>query len=337
MKVAIITQPLLSNYGGILQNWALQQVLVDMGHSPVTIDYLYESPLKEYLLHLSKVMVLRLLKNSSLKMPTYYRMKRPIVFDKFVREHIKTTPIVHRYSSRSLKQGRIDAIIVGSDQVWRPCYNYYTLPDMFLGFAQDLPVRKVAYAASFGSDAWEYSPEQELMASRLIKSFNALSVRENSAVNLCREHFHIITEDVLDPTLLLCKESYEELSSAVPRKSERYLYAYILDINDEKKKLVERKAEQLGLPIEWASSGDDSTLSVERWIALFRDCEYVITDSYHGTVFSIIFEKSFLCLRNEERGNSRFDSLLEKSRDLDFWRAKSLDFLKRNLCPRSVL
>ena len=298
MKVAIVTQPLLSNYGGILQNWALQQVLEGLGHSPVTIDYLYKSPLREYLLQFSKVMLLRLLKNPSLKLPTYYRMRRPIAFDKFVRKYIKTTPIVHRYSSRILKQGQFDAVVVGSDQVWRPCYNYYTLPDMFLGFAQDLPVRKVAYAASFGSDEWEYSMEQEVMASNQIQRFDALSVREHSAVALCREHFKMEAEDVLDPTLLLPKERYEELCSAIPRKSQRYLYAYILDLDDKKRMLVEQQAEQLGLPIEWASSGGDSILSVEEWLALFRDSEYVITDSFHGTVFSIIFNKSFIFIVN---------------------------------------
>lgn len=334
MKIAIITQPLLSNYGGILQNWALQQTLVQMGHTPVTVDYLYKTPLIEYLLHSFRAYLLRAISRPGIKIPKYLNMRRLGVFAEFVNYQIKTTQIVHKYSQNVLKKEGIEAIIVGSDQVWRPCYNYYTLSDMYLGFARNVSALKIAYAASFGSDEWEYSQEQELMASNLIKLFNALSVREDSAVAICRNHFKMEAEDVLDPTLLLNKDKYEKLCATIPVKTQEYLYAYILDFDNNKKTLVEQKAEQLGLQIEWASAGTDSTLSVEGWLALFRDSKFVVTDSFHGTVFSIIFEKQFLCLKNEERGNSRFESLLLKSQNLDYWRAKSIDFLKRNLCPR---
>lgn len=112
----------------------------------------------------------------------------------------------------------LDAYVVGSDQVWRPAFNLGPrLGNMFLDFAGD-DVKKISYAASFGCKEWEYTEEQERMCGKLAKRFDAISVREASGVDLCKEHFGVDATLVLDPTLLLNKEDYGKVCHDVPKR-----------------------------------------------------------------------------------------------------------------------
>ena len=141
--------------------------------------------------------------------------------------------------------------------------------------------------------------------------FDAISVREASGVKLCRDYLRMESTHVLDPTLLLTAEDYTRLCTEIPYRGP-FVFAYILDQSEEKIKEIKSFADREGLPYLIQSAGpnvqeDDS---VELWISRFRDAAYVITDSFHGTAFSINFEKEFYVYGNPNRGNSRFDSLL---------------------------
>ena len=314
MKIGILTQPLGHNYGGMLQNWALQQVLIQLGHQPITIDAYRYFPLYRY--YIRKVIVAwhRLMGNNSLSYPPKpYKSKRcsPIT-SAFVENHIITTRPVYSPTLRLIDHYDIEALIVGSDQVWRPQYNQKSLENMFLDFALNRDCIKIAYAASFGNSQWEFSEEQTDKCKFLIKQFNSISVREESAVHLCKTKLNADAIQVLDPTLLLDKRYYEALCEDIPINNQKSLFVYCLDLSDDKINYFQSVADENNLILKLFSADKDVQLTVEQWLAMFRDSQAVITDSFHGTIFSIIFKKPFNTIVNEHRGASRFESLLSQ-------------------------
>lgn len=326
MKIGIITMPLGMNYGGILQAYALQKVLEKYNQDPkhIFIKYRFSQlSLSEKTYAYSK----RILKNI-LGMRTPILLERtmsrllPIVTQNtthFINNNISS---VEYNSYYDIKEDDFDAYIVGSDQIWRPKYLANKIDNSFLDFTDSWNVKRIAYAASFGTDAWEYTEEQERKCRELVKKFDAVSVREDSGIQLCKDHLNINSEVVLDPTLLLDKENYSSLiEQIVSPKSKGNLYYYILDESEEKMDLVRDIANEYRMmPFKVnAKHIDDFRVPdnekvlppVEQWIRGFHDADFVVTDSFHGCVFSIIFQKQFVVLGNKKRGQSRFTSLLK--------------------------
>lgn len=313
MNIGIVTQPLGDNYGGLLQNWALQQVLVKLGHSPITLDAYSRLPLSTYLVKLAATATLKCLGRKQMSWP--YKPQKgkryhcsDITTD-FIRNSIKTTEPFYYYNSQLIKDYDLDAVVVGSDQVWRPIFNP-RIADMFLDFAKKHDIKKVAYAASFGTDQWEFSPEQTLVCKKLVQEFKAVSVRENSGIQLCQKHLDVNCRLVLDSTLLLTSDDYSKLITDVPVNAEEFIAVYCLDKTEDKVSIFDSISEKYNLPLHVFSAHDNISLSVEKWLAVFRDAKVVITDSFHGTVFSILFHKPFYTILNPHRGNERFTSLL---------------------------
>jgi hypothetical protein len=249
--------------------------------------------------------------------------------DSFVNRQITKTQIVHKYR----KYRGSECVLVGSDQVWRPIYNYHTIKDRFLGFCANQGVKRIAYSASFGVDNWEYTPKQTRVCSKLAKKFDAISVREESGVKLCKDHLGVDATWVLDPTLLLTKEDYLPICEEVPICNEKYLAVYVLDENEKVAATYEKEASARNLVVKKFHADSKSTLTVPEWLAMFRDASYVVTDSFHGTVFSIIFGKEFKCIYNKDRGAARFESLMNlyNSGKLEEMREFSLNWLKKAL------
>lgn len=308
MRIGIITQPLRNNYGGILQNYALQQVLKRLRHTPVTIDFIPQMSLWRFALSTCKTLVLYFIPGR--KRPfARFLFKREPRMSAFVEKHIVCTRPIKKYTSKLLRTYHIAGLVVGSDQVWRPCYNLY-LEDMFLRFARHVEIRKVAYAASFGVGDLEFGKRQLQRCAPLLQQFDKVSVREASGVDLCRNYFHVDAEHVSDPTLLLNKSDYERLCVDVPRRTEKFIACYLLDPTGEQQRHIDRMAHHLHLAPIYFTADKNASLSVEEWLAMFRDAAYVVTDSFHGTVFSIIFRKPFITIVNNARGADRFVSLL---------------------------
>lgn len=360
MRIGIITQPLSRNYGGILQNYALQQTLIKLGHKPYTFDWVSLFSWKHWGLSIVKNIIKCIIGRPFRFPQTIYKVRsQERILRTFVDKNINITkPRTQSLSVSQILENSIYALIVGSDQVWRPKYND-NIADMYLGFARELKLKRIAYAASFGTEEWEYSEEQTVACKTLAKKFDAISVREKSGVDLCKKFLGVDATHLLDPTLLLSKEEYKQLLTHIPEAKTQYLFAYILDSSDEKIKYVTRYAENQGLEV--VIKGADSKLSeedsVENWLANFRDAQYVITDSFHGSVFSIIFNKPFIALGNRARGMARFDSLFEAfdlenhlvdlsknesvidhivdwtkvNAKIDTYRKKSVEFLSKNL------
>lgn len=310
MKIGIVTQMLSSNYGGILQNYALQKVLREMGHEVYTID-IGKYTWLDWSLDVVKFFIKKLIYGESIfpKSPLS-RASIELPLRRFVYHHIETTiPRTKRPNKRHLIDYAFDVLIVGSDQVWRPIYNTH-IEDMFLAFSKGMSVKRIAYAASFGTDKWEFSDSQTVLCSKLAKCFSAISVREDSGVILSREHLGVSATQVLDPTLLLNSMDYLSLCENI-EKQKPFVFAYILDNSTQIESMIKNLARSKDLPykIVRADSGISNHDSIELWLSYFRDSQIVITDSFHGTVFSIIFKKQFIMLGNENRGNSRFDSI----------------------------
>ena len=310
MNIGIYTQPLSHNYGGILQNYALQQVLKRMGHTPVTIHHGQKN-------HWSNIKcIIHNLLRPLTKQPYWgvvsikklNKLKEP--FKPFIKKHIQVTKSVLKCTTKFIRQQHFDAIIVGSDQVWRPRYN--DIYASYLAFANGMNISKIAYASSFGVDNWEYTPEQTKVCAELIKQFKAVSVRESSGIDLCKKYLNVDAVNVLDPTLLLDKSDYSLLCKDIPKAEKGYLLVYILDEDKSKEAYVNEFARENNLSVRHIHAENKVSLSIEEWLALFRDATIVVTDSFHGTVFSILFQKEFISLINKGRGASRFESLLKK-------------------------
>ena len=237
----------------------------------------------------------------------------------FIQKYIKMFVASRDYSN--IKQGNFDAFVVGSDHVWRPKYfGQNIISNAFLSFAQDWNVKRISYAASFGTEEWEYTEAQTLECKEWIKRFNAVSVRESSAVQLCKEHLEVDALHVLDPTMLLSAADYIQLfKEADTPKSSGSLMCYILDETEDKQKVVSNVEETLNLTafsvnskyeVRTAPLEERIQPPVETWLRGFYDAEFVVTDSFHACVFSILFEKTFIVYGNKDRGMARFHSLL---------------------------
>ena len=331
MKIGIITLPFNWNYGGILQCFAMQQSLVDLGHEPIVINRVdkMNPSIKSKIVFLAKGFIRKYLQGKNVALRSWPHEDELNYIkqhtDRFIREKLNTTRLLHdEQEFRKLEDCKLDAYVVGSDQVWRPRYsprieNHYL---EFLGSTKN--IKRISYAASFGADEWEYSLEQTQICSGLLKNFHAVSVREDIGVKLCEQHLGVRPELVLDPTFLLNREVYEKLVEEDGiDKMPGTLFNYVLDLSDEKLAFIEKAGQKLGLiPFSSTAKGSFFELGkkrlqdcvfppVTKWLRAFMDAEFVITDSFHGTVFSIIFNKPFIALGNTKRGLSRFTSMLQ--------------------------
>lgn len=324
-KIAILTQPLGLNYGGVMQNYALQQILKKMGYEPITINRTYNTFPTSILIRV-KIWVYNLIHAIKTdKIPQKIKDYAGQHNMAFMKKNMKLTKLLDSDAAfyKFMKRNHFDCYIVGSDQTWRPQYSP-NIDNYFLDFLNDKSSSKaIAYATSFGTDQWEFSPEKTKRAKELITKFSAVSVREDSGIALCQTHLNIKAELVLDPTLLLDKEDYINNLGLKDSDEDPYLFTYVLDQSQEKIDFINQTSEILNLKTKKNQSEKDIFKyksadrkeeylqpPLENWLSGFKNAQYVITDSFHGMVFSIIFRKPFTAIVNRERGASRFTSLL---------------------------
>lgn len=321
MKIGILTHPLRFNYGGILQNYALQQVLLKQGHDVYTIDWNDDKSLSYRLLsYLKRLYMHYILGCKEIQTDFHIHLTRNQFLKKnsknqeFINKNIRCTKYISSKQGLSqINKMGFDMIVVGSDQVWQKQF----VPTMFLDFL-DSHIKRISYAASFGKSEWIYNIDETNIAKELIKLFKAISVREESAIELCKEHLNAKAEWVLDPTMLLSKFDYEKAICSFPDYSpkEPYIMTYILDKNECKRQIqnmVEATTNLKNYKVETIDSSISNTHNtVYSWVYGIKNSKLVLTDSFHGVVFSIIFNKPFIAIGNYKRGMDRFTSLLNK-------------------------
>jgi len=299
------------NYGAILQAVSLERTLKKLGYDAETVNIYHKIKINDlFSINGIKKILQRII--FRLNINNAYSLIR------FRNKNINLTKkVFFNVSDFYEYKFDFDACIVGSDQVWKDVFiNSEWVKVYLLDFLQD-NVNKIAYAASFGKDTWTVNVDTTQYIRDRLRRFNAVSVREVSGVNICREILGINARHTIDPSLLVGRDFWE--SVIAEEKS---------DINDHDTVffLIHKKRRRTFMRLI-AMIGKKSGKSVKEiskhnllgrffepvpiWLRKIKDAELVITDSFHGMCFSILFEKQFIAyMRNEDETMTRIVSLL---------------------------
>lgn len=316
MKVGLLTLKPSSNYGGILQAVALSHVLEEKGHEVFFLNKNRSLPKWKKIIFKA----LELIPGQNIKNKRKDKIKSDILAP-FVKSNLPSRVrdiITVEDFQHVVNNDFLDSIVVGSDQVWRYRYindGFYEVFFLPVGSASN--VKKIAYAASFGKDSWE-APNEVENVKKLLRDFDFISVREDSGSRICSHVFDVDVdgvEVVVDPTLLVDTEFYNRFLNKKENVAKKYISTYLLDKTERKEKVVNfvknstvRDENQV---IDLSEKKDFSYYTVEEWLQGLYDSSFVVTDSFHGMLFSVIFEKDFLVINNSKRGSSRFVSFLK--------------------------
>jgi len=214
-------------------------------------------------------------------------------------------------SFREINRSDYDILMVNSDQVWRKG-NLFTLDIGFLNFSQNWNITKFIYGASLGSEFWNYTRNEDMVLKDLLKEFTRVSVRENGTIKLVENHLNITPTLVVDPTLLIDKKYYLDLIKDYKNEfnsNDSYIFVYEVENMLSMDLFIKLSVEKLKYKLYKSTSLDKDYL--KRFIYGIYNCKAVITNSYHGIIFSIIFRKPFVAFNLKYRGNDRFNTLIE--------------------------
>ncbi len=216
-----------------------------------------------------------------------------------------------------------DSFMVGSDQLWVQSYVPLVGYTFFLDFV-DPNKKKIAYATSLGREEYSGSMEDKTLARAFLKQFDYISVRESSGVEICKKSFGLDAVRMLDPVFLCQTKYYDELADQAKISIKgNYLLCYILDPSSEKERAVEYLESKLNLKAyvifdmktfekskkTWSMDNVLENVRIEDFLALIKNCSYLLSDSHHGVCFGLIYHKDFICIANRARGYTRFESL----------------------------
>lgn len=299
MRVGTLTFHWASNYGAIMQAYALQRFLVKQGFETLIIDYV---PRRVVIIRL----VQRLIRRDRVEFARERRMRR------FRKKHLLLTP--RKYRTR-VALGRVagdfDVFISGSDQIWNEWFTLHAEGRPTLSYLLDfvgISAKRVSYAASFGTD--RLSAEAEHVMATCLAEFDAVSVRETSGAEIVNR-MGLSAEVVVDPTLLLGAEDYDELLAEGSTKPVPPFLTYVLH---GEQTTATRVCEYVSAQQFGGRRGSGvGGISVTRWLARLKNAEFVVTNSFHGAVFCLIFHRPFIVVAVEGIGdsmNGRFMTLL---------------------------
>ncbi len=293
------------NYGSMITYYALNYVLTGMGLSVLMIKNI----------------------NKPQKRPGTIRSHVEMVSDEFY--HVS-----QQYTKETLPEvnAHCDAFLLGSDQLWNIHLSRDQGQTFFLGFADDSK-KKIAYATSAGG-SYKGNPEERNISAHHLQRFDHISVRDEMSEKICKEEFGVDSVRTCDPTLLCGKEVYQELAKKSQRHEEgAYILAYVLNPSPEFGELLENLGKETGKkvivvldepPMKWEENRKKLNLSPDspvivkelvnlyQWLWYYEHAESVVTDSFHGSIFSIIFQKPFLTKINRQRGGERFIALFKE-------------------------
>lgn len=328
MRIGILTLPLHTNYGGILQAYALQTVLERMGHQ---VDVFNKVLKKEKLPWWKKPFsyTKRFIKKFLLKDKNTFVFLEEEWYNSLSEQRKLTNIFINKNihqrlinSFGEIHNGDYDAIIVGSDQVWRNSmfhtWGHVKDEDAYLGFTKGWNIIRISYAASFGTNSIEVAPENLQSCSQAIARFKAVSIREESGISICKDFLNSNAVWMPDPTLLLTENDYKRLFNQ-SITSYHNLLSYVLDVTEDKQSLVNKLSKERNLEVRnmnkvgtWhIGMKAEPQRPVDEWLKAFFEADYVVTDSFHACVFSILFHKQFTVIANKERGLDRFTTLLD--------------------------
>ncbi len=317
IKAGIVTIHMIRNYGAVAQAYALNKYLRLNGIDATTIDFRTYRSAESYRYFFRARSLMDVARNLQTSLYFNRLRRRNDKFKDFLKNYVPTTPKTY-YSNADLENDDLnfDYYVCGSDQIWNTfCRNY---DDAFiLRFARGKG-KRLSYAASLGVDS--INDNMKRVFADELSDFCAISVRESSAAPVIEKICGKSVASVLDPVFLLDREKWSEIAS--PRIVARpYIFFYYVkgDIPDLRR-YVKRLSRLTGLPIVIVGFGlrDLTYFNVKRYdagvedfLSLIKNAEYVATNSFHGTSFSIIFGKKFMVFNDKKNGASRINSLLE--------------------------
>lgn len=267
---------------------------------------------------------------------------------RFAKEKYEITPLLPLNKLSELNES-FDTFLLGSDQMWNYNLSKPYKQSYFFDFVAD-DKRKVSYATSFGKDTYIGPADEKILTEKNLKRFDAVSVRDDFSKRICENNFDVRAELVLDPVFLCPVDEYEKLIEEATdfNIDEDYIFSYILDPNPKIGKSIQKISEETGkkVVVVFNQTGDMEALrkrleitsdrvefrysvTVKEWLYLYKNALYVLTDSFHGTCFSIIFKKKFISMRNNGRGGSRFPFLLGTFGLMDYMIEKPEDFVEK--------
>lgn len=324
MNVKTITTWADYNYGASLQAYALTTYIKRRGHDVQMINYLpdYQTRMYDYMWvnpesKATKYWITRWIYRCAKFVQRLTTLKRKRIFDEF---NFHLLPITEKcyHSSAELKQDppSADLYIVGSDQVWNVLYDAGRDPSFYLDFVKQ--GKKTSYAASLSYI--DIDEENKLRIAKYLKTFDGIAVREYHGVDLLNS-LNINSTWVLDPVFLLSTQEWNEFADSSMKIdfSHKYVLIYDFEGNDSLKIFAQKYAEQNGLliyaitdkyPLHYADKNYNA-IGPKEFVSLIRNCSCFISNSFHGTAFSIIYHKPvFVFNRNRHQVNSRMESLL---------------------------
>lgn len=335
-KVGIVSCYFKNNYGSLLQAYASKKILDNNNilNETIAIEKNKEFSKGKRKYYLSQILNFNFIKSKfgMIKMKFDKKLNKELgkniqirdkKYEEFKKEFNLSKSCLDYKGLEELAEEKYSDVIVGSDQLWLPVNvvaDYYTLnwvPEK---------INKISYATSFGVSSIPKKYNEQYK--KFLKRINHLSVREESGVKLIKKIANIDAKLVCDPTILLTKEEWESVAVKDRIIKEKYIFCYFLGSNIEHRKFAERLKKETECKIVSLNHADEYVkysdlfaditpydVGPKEWINLIQNAEYICTDSFHGTVFSILFNKTFFDFRrhnikNKNSTNSRIDSLL---------------------------
>jgi len=288
------------NFGAVLQAYSARKNIEDLGYEAYLVNY---QPINKSI----KSFVWNLIMSiGGFRFNKFRKQEIPNILSK-----------TNSFEELVKLNEKLDGFVVGSDQVWRYIEDLEVLSTYYLHFVNDDKV-KIAYAASFGVDYWPNNkPLETGKIKQLAKKFNSISVREDSGVDLCAKHFNVDSVRVLDPTMLVDRNSFLNMATQKRLCKEKY-YAYMMLHNSKKSEKYFRdlaiKQDSKFIRLQGIKFYSPKMIyfyrSIKDWLSYIRDAEIIITDSFHTVVFATVFKKNFAVISNPINGITRLKNLL---------------------------
>lgn len=311
MKIGIVTFNSAHNYGAVLQAWALQEYLKGEGHEPSIINYRINDIDKLYRIYkprnpyrskkLNKAV--HCAQDVKARFRDKNKYKRYHAFEHFINHTLNTTqPPVYNFGQLSKREFDFDAMIAGSDQIWNGIFTKMN-PGYFLNFGPK-NAKRISYAASIGKDT--ISDVEALQFQKFIKNFDYISVREEKAKEQVQRFIDADVEVVVDPTLLLPREKYDEIKKD-PKINQEYIYVHnvhLVKVDERLNAMAEELSKRTGLPIvhnrpDYSFTNECGKFldgGPEEFIGWIANARYVLANSFHATVFSMIYHREFITI-----------------------------------------
>lgn len=315
MKLGILTFHRALNYGAVLQTYALQTILGKLNNNVEIIDYRPEFNEKRF----KKKKLSQIITPKNLYFTFFrngYITHDPKPFYNFRKSFLNVSESI-AVSTSELNSilNDYDAIICGSDQIWNLACTENDI-NYFLPFELN-KCKKISYSASFGVDS--ITPDTEKLIKNALNDFNSISVRETAGVKIASNITNKDVLETLDPSMLLDISDWSKIKDDSILPTNKYLLIYLMSEDKELLSYARKIAKQKGLEIIYINNrlfksfgmSNLSNITPEQFISLFINCSYVITNSFHGTCFSIILNKDFnIKLIPRSIANSRLKGIL---------------------------